>query len=223
MANLKSITELPVAESAEGLNLIVNDNGSAKQIAASAVGAQADWTETDENSTAFIKNKPAPETKELVYEWNFSASENPDDCVWEIIENVNDDLSWLTTLSEDTGWEIEVSQYGFYNFHDEENDEWVERIDPNVSTTLYSIDRGYNISYQDNAVLVFYNGGRCQDYLNHWNLSYFENWHGVNVYNKVHVDDSNGNITEISHGGFFVIAVDDGGPLKSVKIYKITR
>jgi hypothetical protein len=58
MANLKSITELPVAESAEGLNLIVNDNGSAKQIAASAVGAQADFAVTDENSPAFIKNKP---------------------------------------------------------------------------------------------------------------------------------------------------------------------
>lgn len=61
MANLKNITELPVAESAEGLNLIVNDNGAAKQIAASAVGAQADWAETDENSPAFIKNKPVEE------------------------------------------------------------------------------------------------------------------------------------------------------------------
>ena len=61
MANLKSITELPVAESAEGLNLIVNDNGAAKQIAASAVGAQADWAEMDENSPAFIKNKPIEE------------------------------------------------------------------------------------------------------------------------------------------------------------------
>ena len=58
MANLKNITELPVAESAEGLNLIVNDNGSAKQIAASAVGAQADWAVNDETSPAFIKNKP---------------------------------------------------------------------------------------------------------------------------------------------------------------------
>ena len=58
MANLKNITDLPVAESAEGLNLIVNDNGSAKQIAASAVGAQADWAVTDEGSPAFIKNKP---------------------------------------------------------------------------------------------------------------------------------------------------------------------
>ena len=58
MANLKSITELPIAESAEGLNLIVNDNGAAKQIAASAVGAQADFAVTDEASPAFIKNKP---------------------------------------------------------------------------------------------------------------------------------------------------------------------
>lgn len=61
MANLKNITDLPVAESADGLNLIVNDNGAAKQIATSAVGAQADWAETDETSPAFIKNKPVEE------------------------------------------------------------------------------------------------------------------------------------------------------------------
>ena len=49
MANLKNIVDLPVAESAEGLNLIVNDNGAAKQIAADAIckvksvnGAQPD-------------------------------------------------------------------------------------------------------------------------------------------------------------------------------------
>lgn len=58
MANLKNITELPAAESADGLNLIVNDNGVAKQIAASEVGAQADWSVMDENSPAFVKNKP---------------------------------------------------------------------------------------------------------------------------------------------------------------------
>lgn len=58
MANLKNITELPVTESADGLNLIVNDNGVAKQIAASKVGAQADWNVEDENSPAFVKNKP---------------------------------------------------------------------------------------------------------------------------------------------------------------------
>lgn len=58
MANLKNITDVPVVESAEGLNLIVNDNGAAKQIAASAVGAQADFAVTDETNPAFIKNKP---------------------------------------------------------------------------------------------------------------------------------------------------------------------
>lgn len=58
MANLKNITDLPVAESAEGLNLIVNDSGAAKQIAASAVGAQADWSVTDTASPAYILNKP---------------------------------------------------------------------------------------------------------------------------------------------------------------------
>lgn len=58
MANLKNITDLPVAESAEGLNLIVNDNGAAKQIAAHEVGAQADWNVEDVSNPAFIKNKP---------------------------------------------------------------------------------------------------------------------------------------------------------------------
>lgn len=61
MANLKNITDLPVAESAEGLNLIVNDNGAAKQIPASAVGAQADWNVSDASNPAFIKNKPVAE------------------------------------------------------------------------------------------------------------------------------------------------------------------
>ena len=69
MASLKNITELPVAESAEGLNLIVNDNGAAKQIAAGAVGAQADWNVEDENSPAFIKNKP-------VEEWDLDVTVN---------------------------------------------------------------------------------------------------------------------------------------------------
>ena len=81
MANLKNITDLPVAESAEGLNLIVNDNGAAKQIAASAVGAQADWTETDETSPAFIKNKPVEEWDldlKIDITWNTETSEPND-------------------------------------------------------------------------------------------------------------------------------------------------
>lgn len=42
MTNLKNITDLPMAESAKGVNLIVNDNGVAKQIKAGYVGSDYD-------------------------------------------------------------------------------------------------------------------------------------------------------------------------------------
>lgn len=77
MANLKKITELPVVESTEGLNLIVNDNGEAKQIAADAVGkvktvngvepdvdgnvevrTQPDWNQNDPTAPDYVKNRP---------------------------------------------------------------------------------------------------------------------------------------------------------------------
>ena len=37
MTNLRNITDLPIVESVEDVNLIVNDNGIAKQVAASAI------------------------------------------------------------------------------------------------------------------------------------------------------------------------------------------
>ena len=58
MANLKRITELPVAESSENVNLIIEDAGSAKKIPVYKVGAQADWDEEDTTSPAYILNKP---------------------------------------------------------------------------------------------------------------------------------------------------------------------
>ena len=53
MVNLKNITELPLAESVNNLNLIVNDNGSAKQIAASALGG----VQLDGNSVYVIDSE----------------------------------------------------------------------------------------------------------------------------------------------------------------------
>lgn len=58
MANLKNITELPVAESADGLNLIVNDNGAAKQIAVNAINTQTDWNQNDPSALNYVKNRP---------------------------------------------------------------------------------------------------------------------------------------------------------------------
>lgn len=239
MANLKNITELPVAESAEGLKLIVNDNGAAKQIAASAVGAQADfaiadendpgfiknkpevaqadWTETDETSAAFIKNKPH---RELVYEWNFEASENYDDCVWEIAEDVNDDISWLTTPSSEPSWEIELSQYGYYGWYDED-DNWHDVIEPDIYSTAIFDAKKHNTTFQNNdAMFTFVCLRPLEDYMNDWNIEYFSSESYVGVYNKVHYD-SDWNPTEIAQGGRINVYADNGGPLKSVKIYKV--
>lgn len=77
MANLKNITELPVANSASGLNLIVNDSGTAKQIAASKVGAQADWSVTDNTNPAFIKNKPTIPAAQVQADWNVTNTSSP--------------------------------------------------------------------------------------------------------------------------------------------------
>ena len=64
MANLKNITELPMAESADGLNLIVNDNGAAKQMPASAVSVQADWDQNDPTKSDYVKNRPFYEAED---------------------------------------------------------------------------------------------------------------------------------------------------------------
>ena len=104
MANLKNITDLPVAESAEGLNLIVNDNGAAKQIAASAVGAQADWTETDETSPAFIVNKPEIPAAQIQADWTETDETSPafikNKPVEELDLDLKIDITWNTETSE---------------------------------------------------------------------------------------------------------------------------
>lgn len=240
MPNFKNITNLPVAESADGLNLIVSDNGSAKQIAASAVGAQADFSVTDKNSPAFIKNKPVAVQsdwaendekkpafiknkphRELVYEWNFEADEDPENCVWELSENVNEDISWLATLSEDSGFEIEISQYGYGDNWNEDMGEYLERVYPEVYSTSTANEKSYYLRFQNDIIMSCYIGGRSiEDYLNNWKNGYYENWSTVYAYNKVHYD-SDYTPSIVNNGGCIEVYTDDGGPLKSVKIYKV--
>lgn len=99
MANLKNITDLPIIGSADGVNLIVNDNGSAKQIAAGAVGAQADFNVTDESHPAFIKNKPAVAQSD----WSIEDENNPafikNKTHWAKV--VSEGVLPLTTLQEE--------------------------------------------------------------------------------------------------------------------------
>ena len=128
MANLKNITELPVAESADGLNLIVNDNGVAKQIAASEVGAQADWNVMDEHSPAFIKNKPVDNNVKSV-------------------NGVKPDESGNVTMNIATSWN-DLTDKPFYD----DRGEVVLSYDPSIGGALDFIDnRGYR-----NLLLVSY-------------------------------------------------------------------
>lgn len=49
-----TLTETPISEA----NVLIEENGDIKKTPKNAIGAQADWNETDESSSAFILNKP---------------------------------------------------------------------------------------------------------------------------------------------------------------------
>lgn len=109
MANLKNITDLPVAESAEGLNLIVEDNGSAKRIAASAIegkmktvngispdengNVEVDIPEGFSGSWTDLKDKPFGEELNMLFEGEVNLSASP--FVFEKpIDGFGDTINW---------------------------------------------------------------------------------------------------------------------------------
>ena len=47
-----------VAEPTDETHVLVEQDGEIKRAPKNQIGAQADWAETDENSPAFVKNKP---------------------------------------------------------------------------------------------------------------------------------------------------------------------
>lgn len=47
-----------VTDIAAGANVLVENEGDIQRVPTSLIGAQADWSEADENSPAFILNKP---------------------------------------------------------------------------------------------------------------------------------------------------------------------
>jgi hypothetical protein len=59
MAEFKKLSAVEAVEAvSETANVLIEENGVIKRAAKSEIGAQADWAEMDENSPAFIKNKP---------------------------------------------------------------------------------------------------------------------------------------------------------------------
>ena len=224
MANFKSITELPVASSSEGLNLIVNDNGAAKQIAASAVGAQADWAETNENSPAFIKNKPSS-SKELVYEWTPGIDEdgNPITDIDFFVQNIDDDMTWLTNKMDDCDFEIVLEQYACY--YDSNSGDYV--IDSNVEYTLIfgSGDTGCaNATFvKDSAANVEMVMADCVGSISYYSMDgieYDSSGAYISIYNKAQYNMDNDSPINVTTGGCIFI---ESRPIKSIKIYKITH
>ena len=229
MVNFKNITELPIIEKADGTNLIVNDNGRAKQIPASAVGTQADfnvtdendpafiknkpavvqsdWTETDETSPAFIKNKPEEKpARELMYEWNFSF----DDDVYTATEDVDEDISWMTVPQEDCHFEIVTTCYYDYDNLNGEYTMW-------LSSNEMSYEGGFS---RTGEITSFY----------YYSCPYFwdpieNDWSNslpIEIYitNKAQMYyPTDWAYQEVAVGG--TIAVSTSTPVKSIQIYKI--
>lgn len=161
-------------------------------------------------------------TKELMYEWNFSF----EDEVNEVFENVDDDLTWLTTKSDSIGWEIVFEGYGtkidFFSGED----------------TLLPIDGlTWNTTVRDSTDFVAYfsseNDVRKNTLLsgttgmNFLTFDYFDNGFtstSIHVYNGCHGTDSNSDeFVAVEQGGCISLFCDTDCPLKSIKIYKITR
>lgn len=83
MAGLKSITDLPMAENTSGVNLIVNDNGVAKQADLNAVRTEQEYDLNFE-----IKSRPIYGTVDYIeYGLAPSVSQNQLNTFWSKVKN----------------------------------------------------------------------------------------------------------------------------------------
>jgi hypothetical protein len=113
----KKLSAVEMVESVDqATTVLIEKDGVIKRALKNEIGAQADWTETDSSSPAFIKNKPVT-GKELIYEWTpgVDASGNPITDVDMFVQNIDEDLSWLASKMDDSDFEIVITQYGVYD------------------------------------------------------------------------------------------------------------
>ena len=187
-----------------------------------------------------IKRAPKNEVgggakKELVYEWNFSADED----VYEVGENINEDLSWMTQYQEDVSVEIvaEIYAYEYYYNIDEQYDYNYRNLEEaiGISSSRCTPYSNYYVNVpvpSDNGEFisknVFYEGlgsyGIEHDIstddiiVKYFQLSPFIQ---VYAYNGVQYDFDNFIPSYVDNGGSIVFYSD--GPIKSVKIYKVYK
>lgn len=233
MAEFKKLSAVEMVESVDQTaTVLIEKDGVIKRAPKNEINVQADWTETDESSPAFIKNKPS---KELVYEWNFST----DDEVYEIYENVNEDLSWLTKRQDGVGFEIVAENYAYQYDWNQDNGDFNHTYLEDVFATVNSVDAPWYARYT-NAPIYTNQQYVCKEILigeaygpevldgypiDETTERCFRLYPGVSFYvaNGMHYDfDNDWSPTNIINGGCIMIEAG-GSPIKSVKIYKITR
>lgn len=211
-----------------------------KLSAVEAVASVSDTASVLIEEDGVIKRAPKDEVgggakKELVYEWNF----NVDDEIYEIYENVNEDLSWLTKRQDNIGFEIVAENYAFQHDWNEDNGDFNYVYFEDIFATVSSADIPYYARYT-NVPHPDYQSYVCKEILrgelNGFEIAYdypindmtnrcFRLFPGIyfNVESGTHYDfDNDWAPTNIEKGGCIMIEANNSR-IKSVKIYKITR
>ena len=228
-------------------NVIIEENGEIKRVSKSAVGETAEsviskiaevpsTTSVTDTTNVLIEEdgeiKKAPKSavhgkRELVYEFTpgIDADGNPVTDVFAVTENLEGDLSWLTTKSNDYGFEIIATHYCAAGADDGEG---APIILPDTTMTA-SFDDNYNymtffknpplFPIEDGTSLVAYSESYHMYINNYWNCVCAR----VEIDNGIHVDFESGGPIFTDNGGVFMYEEDNGNnPIKSIKIYKIT-
>lgn len=202
MAIFRNINDLPMTIVNDGLKLIVNDNGMARQVMV-----------TD------IVPKPVKKALELMHEWNFSA----EDEVWMMVENINSDLSWMTPELIDDNWIFVVECYTRQRVSTEP-EEW-QLTDNYITSHKIRSGNPFVSVFIDSSTGEFVDMGcRAAGYCGYlWgdDTVFGEIYTDMYVSNKMHViyNGDEQTFMPVEVGG--VVAIEAGHPIKSVKIYKI--
>lgn len=244
----KKLSNVSAVDSvSDNTNVLIEENGTIKKVSKSAVGETAEkiiskiaevpstTSVTDTTNVLIEENgeiKKAPKSavhgkRELVYEFTpgIDADGNPVTDVFEVIENLEGDLSWLTTKSNDYGFEIIATHYCAAGADDGES---APIILPDTTMTA-SFDDNYNymtffknlpfFPIEDGTSLLAYSESYYMDINNYQNYVSAR----VEIDNGIHMDFENGGPIFTDNGGVFIYEEDNGNnPIKSIKIYKIT-
>ena len=197
MANLKDVRTVPELESLTGEEkVLVNVDGSVAQ-------ARVD----------LIKPKTG---KELMYEWSFDADDN----VHFITENVTEDISWLTYPTEDSHFEMVVSSYAT-EWDDDIEDEIIIPEKSIITYTNYltaevTLGDGFDASNGPSMTMSAYT--MIKDVEKGYDYE-LDMW--IEAISGIHLGDYGEAIPVGAGGNIFIESFY--GPIKSVKIYKVTK